>query len=187
MTVALKTHHRFRVEDYYRLGETGILGPEDRVELIDGEVIDMTPIGSGHAGCVSFLNRKLVQALGDSAVTHVQNPLRLSEVSEPQPDLTVLRAREDDYRGTHPTPADVLLLVEVAHTSIAYDREVKVSLYARHGIPQVWLVDLSSGTLIDFRQPTADGYRFTRVLEAGDLVQAAEVPGLELAVADILG
>lgn len=142
MSVVLKTH-RFSVEEYHRLGETGILREDDRVELIEGELVDMAPMGSRHAGCVSFLTWALQQQVGERAVVHVQNPLALGMDSEPEPDVMLLAPRDHDpfYRAGHPGPDDVLLLVEVADTSLTYDRQVKLPLYARHGIRQVWLVE----------------------------------------------
>lgn len=135
--------HRLTVEDYHRMGEVGILSEDARVELIEGELIDMAPIGSQHAGTVSALTDVFTSALHGRAIVAVQSPVTLDDQSEPQSDLAILKFRGDYYRAAHPGSADVLLLIEVADTSAAYDRGIKVELYARYGIPEVWLVDLS--------------------------------------------
>jgi Uma2 family endonuclease len=134
--------HRLTRDEYYRMAETGILAPDARVELVEGEIIDMAPIGSPHAARVSRLAKIFTLALAERAIVNVQNPLVLNEYSEPEPDITVLRYREDFYAGGHPRPEDVLLVIEVADTSLQYDRDVKLPLYAAHGIPEYWLVDL---------------------------------------------
>lgn len=129
--------HLFSVDEYHKMGEAGIWGEDDRVELIEGELIDMPPIGSLHAGKVMRLVSFLTTALSNRAIVSPQNPVRLGEHSEPQPDLTVLRFRDDFYESAHPQPGDVHLLVEVADTTVRYDREVQIPLYARYGIPEV--------------------------------------------------
>jgi Uma2 family endonuclease len=131
--------HRLTVADYYRMAEVGILAPDARVELIDGEIIDMAPPASSHAGTVDYLLEVLGLAARGKAKVRVQNPVRLSEYSEPQPDLALLWPREDFYRARHPRADDVLLIVEVAASSLRFDRKKKVPLYARHGVPEVWL------------------------------------------------
>jgi Uma2 family endonuclease len=135
------SRRRFTVHDYHRMAEAGILHEDDRVELIEGEVVEMTPIGGRHASCVAELTWLLSRQIGDELRLCVQNPVRLGEHGEPQPDLAVIRAR--DYKGSLPGPEDVMLLIEVADTSLSYDREVKLPLYARAGIAEAWLVDLS--------------------------------------------
>lgn len=185
MTVALQPH-RFTVDEYHQLRETGILGEDDRVELIEGELVDMNPIGSRHAGCVNRLTKRLHVELLGRVLIAVQNPLALPG-SELYPDLVVLRNREDFYGRAHAGPDDVLLLVEVADSSLAADRRVKVPLYARHGLRQVWLVDLEAETVEDYRQPTASGYVETRPLRRGDILTAEAFPELRIAVADVLG
>jgi Uma2 family endonuclease len=185
--MATVVRHRFTVEDYERMGRAGILREDDRVELIDGEIVDMPPIGSGHAGCVKWLANALARSVGGSAIVAVQDPLRLGEHSQPQPDVLLLRWRDDHYRRAHPMAGDVLLLVEVAESSAAYDRQVKVPLYARHGVTEVWLVDLEAGTVEVYRRPQGDGYGEVRVLGRGERVSPSAFPALELAVDDILG
>lgn len=151
--------HRLTVAEYYRMGETGILAPDARVELIEGEIIDMPPIGSPHASTVFFISDRLRDIVKSIAFVWVQNPIRLSQHSEPQPDVALLRPRLDLYHSSHPTSADVFLIVEVADTSLAYDTQIKLPLYAHHGIPEVWLVDLPNRRLIIHRTPTAAGFQ----------------------------
>jgi Uma2 family endonuclease len=151
--------HRLTVDDYQRMGRAGILPPHARVELIEGEIIDMAPIGTRHAGIVRQIARLLERAVGDAAIVSVQMPIRLDEWSEPQPDVTLLEPRADFYKAAHPTPADVMLVVEVADSSLPHDRDVKLALYARHHIAEVWLVDLQHDEITRYRQPHPDGYR----------------------------
>ena len=174
--------HRLDVDDYHRMGEAGILHEDDRVELIDGELIDMAPIGQDHAATVNGLNRILVMAFGERAIVSVQNPVRLNRFSEPQPDFAVFRPRADDYRtGEPPGPSDTLLVVEVADSSLRYDRTVKLPLYARAGIPEVWIIDLKRRVLEAHRQPGPDGYAAMQTHGPGDTVTPALAP--EIAVA----
>ena len=171
--------HLFDVDDYYRMAEAGILSREDRVELIEGEIVDMAPIGSAHAGTVNRLARLAAKAMAEGSVlVSMQNPLRLDAHSEPQPDLMLLRPRADDYRDSHPTPADVLLLVEVADSTLAYDRGPKLALYARHGVPEVWIVDLGGRVVEICRQPGPDGYA-----ERQRVVNGIAAPALILGLA----
>ena len=153
-----RQRHKLNVAEYYRMAEAGILGPAQRCELIEGEVIDMAPIGSRHGGAVKYLIFALTRAVGSQAVVSAQDPVGLSPFSEPQPDLALLRPRADFYRSDHPRPEDVLLLVEVADTSLRYDLEVKVPLYARHGIAEVWVLDLAGMRVHVLRRPGANGY-----------------------------
>jgi Uma2 family endonuclease len=146
------------------MGEVGILGERDRVELIEGELVATSPIGSYHQGTVNRLTHSLVKAVGGRAIVSVQGPIRLDRFSEPEPDFAVLRPRPDFYRDAHPEPSDVLFLIEVADTSPNYDRAVKRALYARHAIAELWIVDLNAGEVEVCRQPGPDGYaRATRV------------------------
>jgi len=167
--------HRYTVADYHRMAEVGILASNARVELIDGEIIDMAPPGSLHAGTVNALVRWLARAAGDQAVLLVQNPVSLSQHSEPQPDLAVARPRVDFYKTGHPRPEDVLLIVEVADTSLRFDRDIKVDLYAGHAIAELWLVDLRVKHLVRYREPLQGAYQ--RV-DHPDLGNPIEVPGL---------
>jgi Uma2 family endonuclease len=151
--------HRLTVAEYFRMAEVGILPREARVELIEGEVIDMPPIESLHAGTVIYLANRLMYAVRDRAIVSTQNPIFLDTYSEPQPDIALLRPRADFYRTAHPTAADVLLVVEVADTTLAYDTQIKLPLYARHNIPEVWLVDLANRRCSVHRSPTSSGFQ----------------------------
>lgn len=176
--------HRLSVTDFHRMAEAGILRPGERVELIEGEIIDMAPIGSAHGGAVKLLANRLKLAVGERAVVSVQDPVVLDAHSEPQPDVALLRPREDFYAASHPRAQDVLLVVEVAEASLPYDREVKPPLYARHGIPEAWLVDLASRQFLMHRAPTAKGYGEVLPMT---LFEALPVPGLEPLRVDLRG
>lgn len=139
-TRSYPARHRWTVREFQRMGETGFLDPKARLELIEGELFEMAPIGSFHAGTVGILTRLLVRAVANSAFVHVQNPIWLDDHSEPQPDIVLLRPRSDYYLKEHPRAEDVLLLIEVSDSTVRFDRKTKIPLYARHGIPEVWLV-----------------------------------------------
>ena len=183
---AAPTPRRFDVDDYYRMAAAGILSPEDRVELIEGEIVDMAPIGSDHAATTDILNELVSRAVPTGqAQVRIQGPLRLDRRNEPQPDLVLLRPRADRYRSTHPSAADVLLLIEVADSSLAFDRGAKLALYARHGVPEVWIVDLIGRAVEICRTPSAAGYAERRRLSEGD-VSPALLPGLIISLAELL-
>ena len=150
--------HRITVGEYYRMAEVGLLAPEARVELIDGVIIDMAPIGSRHAGTESQLGELLAETIGTRAILRMQSPIRLSRSSEPQPALALFKRRRDFYKTAHPTAKDSLLVIELSETTLRYDREIKVPLYARYGIPEVWIVDLVGGQIHFFRSPEAGKY-----------------------------
>ena len=177
-------HRCFSVADFHRMGEAGILGEDERLELIEGEIIEMTPIGSPHGGRVNQLNRLLTQAVGERAVVAIQNPVVLGEHSEPEPDLALLRPRADFYTSSHPQAADVLLLIEVADSSLASDRDIKVPLYARHGIPEAWIVDTEHRCVLRFADPR-DGYY--QAQEGIDLSKPVPLPGLPGCAVDLSG
>jgi Uma2 family endonuclease len=179
------TRRRFTVHDYHRMGEAGILHEDDRVELIEGEIVEMAAIGTRHFSCVNGLTRLLVRSVGDEAIVSVQNPVRLNEHTEPQPDLAVLRVR--DYRESLPMPEDVLLLIEVSDTTLRYDRNLKLPLYARAGILEVWIVDLSGEVIERHTDPSGDSYRHTERARRGDRIECSTLPNLTLTVNDVLG
>lgn len=186
-TMAEPLKRLFTRDEYYAMAEAGILKPEDRVELIEGEIYRMAPIGNPHAGCVNRLVRAFSTLIGESRIIlSPQNPLHLNDISEPQPDITLLRPREDFYSEGHPQPTDVLLLVEVASSSIGFDRHTKVPLYALNGITEVWLVDLKSHSLEVYRDPARDGYRTVQRLQRGDRIAPQAFPDFEIEVAAIL-
>ena len=181
------TRRRFTVDQYEAMGRAGILGEDDRVELLEGEIVEMTPIGARHAECVNTLCFLFVTALGRRATVSVQNPVRIDESSEPQPDLALLGHRVGERAARTPEPQDVLLVIEVADTTQVYDRQVKVPLYASAGIPEVWLVDLQAHTLTSWLDPVGRRYERTRILREGDSVSPTLVPDVSLSVAEILG
>ena len=175
------------VAEYHRMGEAGILGEDDRVELIEGELIAMAPIGSDHAGTSNALNRALVRLVGDQGIVAAGNPVQLDDYSEPQPDFTVLRPRADDYRRATPRPADVLLIVEVSNSSLRYDRNVKLPLYARHGIPEIWVVNLAAGEVEVYREPAGDGYASVAHVGRDGALAPLLLPGAAIPVVSLLG
>lgn len=177
----------FNVDEYYRMEAAGIFSEDDRIELIEGEVIRMSPIGSRHASCVGKLTRLLSRQLKDDFIVWIQNPIRINDYSEPQPDAALLRPRDDFYAAGHPTPSDVLLIIEVADSSIEYDRVVKVPLYAGAGIPEIWLVDLTTDTIEIYAQPISGSYRISRLAARGEFLASLSMPALRLAVEEILG
>jgi Uma2 family endonuclease len=182
----LLRRHRLTAGEYRRMGQTGILRPDARVELIDGEIIDMAPTGSRHAGVVRHIARLLERAVGDAALVSIQSPVSLGEHSEPEPDIALLQPRADFYKADHPQAADVFLIIEVADASLRYDRQIKVPLYARQGITEVWLVDLEQDGVTCYRDPARDGYRLT--LEIADLhaTSPALLPGASIDLAATL-
>ena len=169
------------------MGEAGILGEDDRVELIEGEILEMSPIGRKHVSSVIRLTGILSRLVADAALVSVQNPVQLSDQSEPQPDVALLRPRPDVYADREVTAADVLLIIEVADSSEAYDRQTKAPLYARSGIPELWIVDLIRDHVALYRHPTNDGFGTTRVTRRGESISPLAFPGLTIAVNDILG
>ena len=176
----------FTVEAYQRLGELGVIGKDERVELINGQIVEMSPIGDRHAHCVRRLLRLLSRRALDLAIVDAQNPVALGPRDAPQPDLAVLKPRADAYPH-HPRPADILLLVEVADTTLAYDRDIKLPRYAAAGIPEVWVVDLAAQRLVSYREPAGDGYAEAHAFTLGDQLAPLGLPSVSLAIADILG
>ena len=184
--IPLTRRHRLTVEDFHRMGEAGILRGDARVELIEGELVDMPPIGSEHAGAVRILIHLLTRAVGELAIVDAQNPVVLSENSEPQPDIMVLKPRRDFYTRSHPRPDDVLLLIEVADTSASYDRTVKIPLYAHYGIPEVWLLDLPQKRLEVYRTPHAEHTTYQHAEQHLDgTVSPALLPSVVIDVANL--
>jgi Uma2 family endonuclease len=177
---------RFTVDEYCRMAEAGIFTPEDRVELIEGEIVQMAAIGVGHAFSVGAFNRLLGMALGDRAVLWPQNPVRLSEITMPQPDILLLQPPIRRYRVRHPRPEDVLLAIEVADTTHRYDRLVKMPLYARAGIRESWLADLPGEALEVYRRPAPSGYQQVERVARGGSVAPEAFPDVALAVDAVL-
>jgi Uma2 family endonuclease len=177
----------FTVADYHRLAEVGILGEDDRVELLEGQVVVMSPIGPRHAGCVDRLTRLLSRLVGNAAIVRVQNPVVLGQRAEPEPDLALLRPPIERYAAAHPQPADVMLVIEVADSSLDYDREVKLPLYAAAGIPEVWLVDLEGERILLYRSPGPDGDAEAIAASRGESISPLGLPGIVMDVGEILG
>jgi Uma2 family endonuclease len=179
--------HRFTVDEYHRMADAGVFHEDDRVELLDGQIVQMTPIGVRHAACVNRLNALLIGLAGTRATVSIQNPLILGEHEEPQPDVAVLRYRADGYQTGHPRAIDTLLVVEVGDTSLVYDRDVKVPRYARAAVPEVWLVDLTAERIAVHREPHAGRYTHVRSAGPGDILTPVHLPEITLAVTVILG
>lgn len=173
------------VEELQRMVETGVFSEDERLELIRGEIVEMTPIGERHFGCVRRLNYRLNRRLGARAVVDIQNPLWLDDQSNVYPDVIVLR--KGFLSDEMPRPKDVLLVIEVADSSLAYDRDVKIPLYAESGVPEAWLVDLNSQTIFVYRQPSPEGYREVRQYRRGEAISLAAFPEERLTVESILG
>jgi Uma2 family endonuclease len=182
----LVTRHRLTVEGYHQMAAAGILGPDDRVELIAGEVLDMSPIGSLHAALVAALSDYLGRLAAGRLTVWSQNPVHLSDSSEPQPDIALVKPRADYYATAHPGPADTLLIVEVAESSLPYDLGVKVPLYARHGIPEVWVIDAATRTTHRFRGPRPEGYTDREVLTPEAPLACHALPGEAKSLATVL-
>lgn len=179
---------RFTTVEYHAMADSGILSPDDRVELIEGEIWEMSPTGGPHFAGVARLDRAFQKRLGDEeAIIVIQSPIHLNDLSEPEPDVLVLRFRGDFYGGSLPTPADAFLLVEVADSSLEFDRRVKLDLYARNRVPEAWLVNLKQGTVEVYREPSPQGYGKPRIFRRGDRVSPLAFPGLQIEVAEILG
>lgn len=176
------------VEEYDRMMESGILAEDERVELIRGEILELAPIGNRHAACLRRLLRILRQDLGPDVLLDVQNPVRLStQGSQPQPDLALLRQREDGYLEQPPAEDNILLLVEISDSSLVYDRDVKIPLYAQAGVPEVWLVDLQSSEMSIYRRPASQGYQEVQRLKRDEALTCEALPGLRVPVTSVLG
>lgn len=188
MLPTTETRKRFTVAEFDRMGEAGVLGADDRLELIDGEIVEMNPIGSRHTISVDFLTELLI-APAKTAGAHVSTggALVLGDASEVYPDVTIRRGQRRRYSDAHPRAADVLLVAEVADSSLSYDKDVKVPRYARAGVREVWLVDLTHSVVVVHTDPSVDGYRVVRPYRPGDALRSESLPGCELDVTEILG
>ncbi len=172
------------VDDFHRMGEVGLLGPDERIELIHGDLITMAPIGGPHLYLVSVISQLLTMAVGRSAFVSVQNPISLPPDSEPQPDIALLRA-EFWQRVAVPTVADVLLVIEVADTTLGQDRGIKIPLYARHSIPEAWLFDVNSQRATLYRDPKPDGYQTVLSPDVTSSISPLLRPDIALSLAEI--
>jgi Uma2 family endonuclease len=179
-------HLRFTVDEYYQMYETGILKYYERAEIIDGELIEKMSIGDFHASVVDFLTKFFIKNVPDEILVRVQNPVRLSNFDEPEPDLALADLTKYDGKR-HPRPAEVLLIVEVSDTTLSYDRRTKIPLYAEAEIPEVWLVNLTNQTVQVYTKPVQGAFSFVRLLNRGEIVESETVPNLKLEVDKIFG
>jgi Uma2 family endonuclease len=182
--MSLPAPHRFTVDEYHRMGDAGIFHEDNRVELIAGEIVEMGPIGSDHAWVVARLTRLFERGSGDLIVWS-QNPIVLSDEDEPQPDLALVKPRPALYRKTHPGRDDILLVIEVADSSLAYDRREKLARYAMAGIPEAWIVDLTGDRLLVFRSPKGRSYEVEFVVSPAERVSPLALPGLAIGPRDL--
>jgi len=181
------SRYYFTVAEFERMGEAGVFTSDAHLELIEGEIIEKSPIGSRHAACVNFLSRFLNRTVGDIALVSIQNPIRLNDFSEPEPDLALLRLRDDFYRAAHPTPADLLFIIEVADTTLAYDRQVKIPLYAKAGIAEVWIINLTDEQIEIYTGLDGDTYQTIINFRRGEEARAHTIANLAVSVAAVLG
>lgn len=181
----IPTKHRFTVEQYSKMGEVGIFGMEQRMELIEGEIIEMSPIGAKHAGSINRLNRIFASLVGNQAIISIQNSIRINNYSEPQPDIAILYWREDFYVESLPLPSEVFLLIEVADSTLKYDREVKAIIYAKAGIPELWIANLEAQIFEVYRQPSDTGYQQVQIYGKGEVINLLMLPDVAISVDDI--
>lgn len=184
MSVAV-SRRLFSVEDYHEMANSGILTEDDRVELLEGEIVEMSPIGSRHAGCVKRLNQIFADSLQGQAVVSVQDPIRLGPRSEPQPDLALLKPRADFYANAHPVPQDVLLIIEVAETSAEPDRKIKLPLYAKSGITEVWIFELRAKRVEAYRKPSGRKYLVVETYNEEQIISPQAFPTLKVDLKEI--
>ncbi len=185
--VSPPTPKRFRAEDFRKMTEVGILPEESGWEVIDGYLIDKMSIGSRHAGTVIKIGKFFERLVGNETLVSVQNPIHINEYNEPEPDVALLKPREDFYTNSLPTAPDVLLLVEVSDSTVEYDREIKKTLYAQAEIVEYWLINLKNNTVEVYSQPKDGNYRLARILESGETIEAVAVTNLKLPIDEILG
>jgi Uma2 family endonuclease len=185
MTVEI-VRHRFTTDDYFRMVKAGILGKDDRVELIEGEIVEMPPIGSFHSGIVNRLVRLFTPVIGTELVFSPQNPVAAGPDSAPQPDVALLRWRDDEYTDSTPTPGDVLLLIEIAESTLASDQRIKAPLYASAAIQELWIVNLKNASVEVHTEPSEAGYRSIAILRGSDKLSPKAVPSISFTVAELL-
>ncbi|HQU86675.1 MAG TPA: Uma2 family endonuclease [Pyrinomonadaceae bacterium] len=178
---------KFSVKEYHDFIKQGVFKPEERIELWEGEFIEMSPIGKRHASLVDFLVEWLISVSQRQYIVRSQNPIILDDFSEPQPDVCILRRREDFYRQTDVKAADVLLTIEVADSTVKFDRDIKFPRYAANGIEEAWLIDLENERIEIHTQPTKNGYRLVKILHRGDIAESTVFAEIKIAVDDILG
>ena len=185
MSVQLR-ERKFTLEQYHKMAESGILTEDDRVELIRGKIVEMSPIGRRHAACVRRLDTLFSEKLSRRAIVDTQNPVELSDYSEPQPDVALLQPRPDFYEAGHPQPEDIFLLVEVADTTVETDRNVKIPLYAEDGISEVWLVDINEQCVEIYLEPASTGYQNVQKFQRGQTLSIQAFPDIDITVDEVL-
>ena len=178
--------HLTNLDEWRRLGEAAIFPPDSRLELINGEILEMAPIGFNHSGHLNRLNKLLTKFAPDDVIASVQNPLQLGDLSEPEPDFMLLKPNDDCYSSRHPNASDVLLLIEVADSSLAFDQNQKLRLYARHGIPEYWLLNLNDSCLEVYRKPNGEVYAEKTTLHIGDTITLSQLAEINIRMTDIL-
>lgn len=179
--------HFFTIKEFERMGEAGIFSEDARLELIEGEIVEISPIGSRHAACVKRLSMYLSRTLGDKFIIGTQDPIQLDDFTAPQTDIALLQRREDFYESAHPKPQDVLLVIEVADTTLDYDRLIKLPLYARAGIPEVWIVNLPAEKVEIYAGLEAEEYKISSEAGRGDAAHSQTISSLSIPAAMILG
>lgn len=179
--------HLTDIHEWQRLGEANIFPPNSRLELIEGEILEMAPIGCNHSGHLMRIMHYFAQVVGENALLNAQNPLQLGDISEPEPDFMLLRPRADFYSSQHPVAADVLLLIEIADSSLAFDQTQKLRLYAMHHIAEYWIINLNNHCLEVYREPQGETYAQKMTLRAEDAVTLTQVSGLTITVNALLG
>ena len=181
------TRKLFTVDEYYRMGEVGIFSEDARLELIEGEIIEMSPVGIRHVSCVNRANAFFASRLANKAMLSVQNPVLLSSDTMPQPDIILARPREDFYGSRRIVPADIFLVLEVSDTTLRYDRNRKMPLYAKWGVPELWIENLGNDAILVFRNPGPSGYSTALTLHRGESISLAEFPDTTFTVDELLG
>jgi Uma2 family endonuclease len=176
----------FTVHDYHRMGDAGILLEDDRVELINGEIIAMSPIGNPHNAAVDRANRALVRAAGDSAIVRIQGSVQLNLYNEPQPDIVLLKPKDDFYAKDGASPPDIILIVEMADSSLKYDRGLKVELYAEMGVAEYWVADLNGGCVFAYSGPGEKSYGVVRQFRKGEVLAPELLPECRIPVEALL-
>lgn len=186
MATVNPTKHLTNLDEWHRLGEANIFPPESRLELINGEILEMAPIGFNHAGHLRRINKLFSKLIPDNIITSVQDPLQLGDLSEPEPDFMLLKPNDNFYSSRHPNASDVLLLIEVADSSLMFDQNQKLRLYALHNVPEYWLLNLNDSCVEVYRQPHGDCYGEKTTLRVGDTVTLSQLNQITINIADIL-
>jgi Uma2 family endonuclease len=186
MATVNPTKHLTNLDEWRRLGEANIFPPETRLELINGEILEMAPIGFNHAGHLKRINNLFSKLVPGNLITSVQDPLQLGDLSEPEPDFMLLKPNADFYSSRHPNANDVLLLIEIADSSLMFDQNQKLRLYALHGIPEYWLLNLNDACLEVYRKPNGEVYAEKTTLRAGDTITLSQLNEISILISDIL-